>query len=237
MASTTNSPQAEQPASTFGNESALVQEIRHDAETKAERTRRRAERDARAILQTAQKDAEADAERILAAARARAERQTARLRRSTEQELRRQVLIAQENVLNDLYAEALGELAKKDPCDYQRALVHLASAAILAMRGTAFTLHLSTRDEALADSSLVAAVRAAVQQAAPDRQGTLELTVAADQSQISGGVIVRSADGHQVFDNSFETRLLRLGPSLRRPLADLLFASRKPDRNAADRPE
>lgn len=235
MPSSTNSPQANEPASTFGNESALVQEIRHDAETKAQRTLRRAERDARTILQAAQTEADADAERILDAARTRAELLADRLRRSTEMELRRQVLIAQENVLNSIYTEALSELTKKDSYDYRHALIHLAAAAIAAMRGTAFTLHLSTRDSALADPSFATAVQAAVQQAA-SRQGTPWLTVAADQPQISGGVIVRSADSRQVFDNSFEARLARLRPSLRRSLADLLFADHEPQHKAADPP-
>ena len=49
------------------------------------------------------------------------------------------------------------------------------------------------------------------------------LRVAPAPEPIRGGVVVRSSDGRQVYDNSFAARLARLRPLLRRRLAATLY--------------
>jgi len=53
----------------------------------------------------------------------------------------------------------------------------------------------------------------------------LEVSIGEFRSDFSAGVVVRSADGHQVFNNSFEARSARLLPEIRRLLArEALFS-------------
>jgi len=210
----------EKPASTFGDEAALVEEIRKDAETKADRVRRRAEHDSRKTIEDAAKEAQANVQGLINAAKARAESESSRLERSTRQETKRRRLSSQEDVIQLLFVSARQRLMDKRSYDYRRTLAQLAAAAIAAMRGSEFKLHLSSQDADFAGPPLIAAVQAEVNGTGPR---ALTLSAAADQPQIAGGILVRSADGHQEFDNSFEARLSRSHTTLRAELADIVF--------------
>ena len=52
---------------------------------------------------------------------------------------------------------------------------------------------------------------------------SVTIEVSANHAPITGGVIVRSADGRLLYDNSFAARLARLKPELRRRVAARLF--------------
>jgi V/A-type H+-transporting ATPase subunit E len=201
----------------MASDKVLSEEILKDAATKAERVLKRAERDARKLLDQAAKEAEAAKERVLDAARQRAERAAQSLLATVEQEARRDLLAAQEAELDRLFEAARQRLADRAAYDYPAVLAALAAQAIQAMGADGVTLELSERDLGLATDGWLAEVRRRVGR-------DVAIRVSENHAPIDGGVIVRSADGRLVYDNSFSARLRRLRPGLRRELAGKIYA-------------
>ncbi|MBM4033088.1 MAG: hypothetical protein FJ291_15075 [Planctomycetes bacterium] len=202
----------------MASDKVLSEEILKDAATKAERLLKRAERDARKLLAQAAKEAEAAAERVLDAARQRAERAAQSLLATVEQEARRDLLAAREAELDRLFEAARRRLADRAAYDYPATLAALAAQAISAMGADSVTLELAECDLVIATDAWLAEVR---------RRVGRDVAIAASQNSaaIDGGVIVRSADGRLVYDNSFAGRLRRLRPELRRELAAKVFGA------------
>jgi len=215
--------------STVGDESALVAEILADAKKKANRLRRRAQREAEKLRQDVQRSAANSTASLEKDAEDRAERAGARVLRAVEQEIKRKQLSAHEAVLESLFEQARQQLLDRASYDVRRSLVELAVAAVSAMRGSEFNLCVAAQDASLIDDAFLAEVSAAV--AATDGR-VVTLQAVADGEDISGGVIVRSKDGHQVFDNSFDARMARLKPVLRHTLAAMVFHNDGPAGNA-----
>lgn len=58
-------------------------------------------------------------------------------------------------------------------------------------------------------------------------KGSVKLTPDGNSIQTLGGVVLTSSDGTVKFDNTFEARLERLRPTLRKQVADILTATEK----------
>lgn len=198
------------------SEKVLSDEILKDAATKAERIRKRAEREAKKLVTAAVQEAEADREKVLAAASRRAERAARGILATIEQEARRGLLAAREAELDKLFQAALRRLADRKGYDYPAAVAGLAAEAIRVMGAESVVLELAEADQAMATPEWLAEVRRRV-------GGDVSLAVAERPAPIDGGVVVRSADGRLLYDNSFAARLRRLRPELRRELAVLVF--------------
>jgi vacuolar-type H+-ATPase subunit E/Vma4 len=108
--------------------------------------------------------------------------------------------------------EARQRLLAHQGFDYRDALARLAAEAVSRMAGTNFALQLSEADRAALGDGLAEGVRRRV-----GREG-IQVTVAAEAAKIDGGVIVRDAEGRQVWDNSLRARLDRFWPILRREI-------------------
>ena len=192
----------------------LAEEILADARRRADRLRRRAERDAKQTTDQAQRDAEADRQQRLQRARAEADRRR-RLTLATVTVEEGRIRAARiEEVLDGIRESARERLADRDGYDYREMLVRLAAGAVRAMEGRAVVLELSEADRQVYGPDLAAAVRDRVQ-----RDG-LDIRLASEPAAIEGGVIVRDAEGRQRWDNSLAARLERLWPQLRRRLAE-----------------
>jgi len=192
----------------------LADEILADAGRQADRARRKAERDAKAILRDGRQQAEADRRKRLDAARAEADRR----RRLTlaavpveEERLRARRI---EEALEGIRDEARARLEARDGFDYREVLVRLAAEAVAGMDGTMFVLELSAADREAFGADLP---RAVVQQVR--RQG-LQIALSADPASIEWGVVVRDAEGRQSWDNTLAARIRRLWPEARRVVAE-----------------
>lgn len=203
----------------MASEKVLSDEILKDAQTKAERILKRAERDARKITETATNEAAAAAERVLELARQRAERTAQNILATVDIEARRLLLAAQEAELDKLFEAARQRLAAREGYDYPAVLAALAAQAIRAMGADPVVLELAEADRALATDAWLADVRRRVGR-------DVAIAISQDSSGIDGGVVVRSADGRLVYDNSFSARLRRLRPELRREVAARVFGDR-----------
>ena len=198
------------------NEKVLAEEILADAARKAERARQRGEREARSITGKATREAAEAAERTLAVAQERADRLKAAVMATLGADIQRDLLEAREAELDKLFDAARQRLADKGGYDYAAVLAGLAAQAIEAMDADHVTIELCEQDRALATDAWLDGVRRRV-----GRSVTIE--VSANHAPITGGVIVRSADGRLLYDNSFAARLARLKPELRRRVAARLF--------------
>ena len=192
----------------------LREEILADARRQAERTVRRAERDAEDALAQARKEADADRDSRLDAARREAERRRNLILAAVPVEEARMRAQRIEEVLEAIRDEARRSLAERGPGgaggeEYRRTLVRLAAEAVSIMAGERFVLELGAADLKAVGNGLADDVRKAV-----GRQG-LSIAVAPEPADIETGVIVRDADGRQVVDNSLAARLDRLWPALR----------------------
>ncbi|HET6442666.1 MAG TPA: V-type ATP synthase subunit E family protein [Phycisphaerae bacterium] len=192
----------------------LREEILADARRQAERTVRRAERDAEDGLQKARKEADADHASRLDAARREAERRHNLVLAAIPVEEARMRAQRVEEALEAIRDEARRKLAERGPSgaggeEYRRTLVRLAAEAVSNMAGERFVLELGAEDLKAVGNGLADDVRKAV-----GRQG-LQIAVAPEPADIEAGIIVRDDDGRQVVDNSLAARLERLWPALR----------------------
>jgi len=135
---------------------------------------------------------------------------------SVEAEAQRDLLAAREGELDRLFDAARQRLADKGSYDYPAVLAGLAAQAIGAMAADEVIIELCEQDRALATESWLDEVRRRV-----GRPVTID--VSASHAPIDGGLIVHSADGRLLYDNSFRARLERLKPELRRELATMVF--------------
>ena len=200
----------------IGNRKALADEILEDARRKAERNHERAGREARKILDAALADADRLTAGVLDAARRRAERLTKAAGATVGQEVRRDLLAAQENELAKLFDQALERLERRKGYDYPATLAALAAEAIRAMDTGHVVLGFAEGVRLLATDEWLADVR---RRASRD----VAIDVSEEPEPIRGGVVVRSADGRLLVDNSFAARLARLRPELRRQVAALVY--------------
>jgi vacuolar-type H+-ATPase subunit E/Vma4 len=202
--------------SAAASEKVLSDEILKDAQRRADRIRKRAQREAKKTLDDAAKEAESAAEKILNAARRRADRVAQSLLATIEQEVRRDLLEAQEAELSRLFDAARERLRDRAAYDYPAVLARLATEAIAAMEADHVVIELSEADRPIATEGWLGGIRRAA-----GRQ--LAIDISESSAPIDGGLIVRSADGRLLYENSFAARLRRLWPDLRRELAAEVF--------------
>ncbi|HUU43550.1 MAG TPA: V-type ATP synthase subunit E family protein [Planctomycetota bacterium] len=201
-------------------EDVLRDEILGDARRRAERTVKRAERDAGKTVEEAVKRAEAVRDRALDTARRRIARDGQVFASSLALEERMRRLKTQGALLVEVFDGAVERLRRREGFDPGAVVREFAVEAVLAMTGDAFVLRLAKPDldamKPTLDVDTVEAVRKA-----SGRQVTV--TVAQEPVDIAAGVVVESADGSQQVDGSLTGRLDRLREELRFEVAGHLF--------------
>jgi len=205
----------------MASEKVLSDEILKDAATKADRIRKRAEREAKKTLAAAATEAEAAQEKVLGVARGRADRAAQSILATVEQEAARDLAAAREAELDKMFEAARQRLLDRSACDYPAVVAALAAQAIQAMAADGVTLELAEADRAMATEAWLADIRRRVGR-------DVAITVSQEPAAIADGIVVRSADGHLLYDNSFAARLRRLKPELRRELAAKVFQEKAP---------
>ena len=199
----------------------LAEQILADARKQAEPLKKRAEREAEAALHKAQEEAERERLEVIQRAERTAESNTKRMRARADlevQNIRRQ---AREQVLIRARERALQKLIEmaRSP-RYADQLTGLAVAALQAMNGRRFELLMRAEDR---EPYGAGAAKAASESAERELGRRIELKVSDETIDGSGGLIVRSSDGHQVADQTFEARLGRLWAQLRDEIAGELL--------------
>ncbi|HNX95260.1 MAG TPA: V-type ATP synthase subunit E family protein [Holophaga sp.] len=195
----------------------LCEEILAEGRRQAERLRAEARKAAETLSASAASEAEAFRKACLEAARKEAERRRERLLAGVSIEIARMRAARIEALLDDLRQRALRDLAVRRGFDAREALVDLAAEALARMAGEAFVLGLAPEVFAEYGESRLAALSQAIR----ERAGRPEVSLAleAEPAITGAGLILRDAEGRQVWDNRLEVRLARLWPALRVPVA------------------
>ena len=194
-------------------EQVLQEEILADARRQAQDARERAKKEAEAILAKARIEAENDRRVQAQAAEVEAKRRRELTLATIPVVVGRRRADCIEAALNQIRDEAARLLAARQGFDYRQAVIRLAAEALAQMAGNRFVIEVSDSDsQALGQGWVEEAGRQS------GRSG-LELSTAPAKMQNQAGVLIRDAEGRQVWDNTLPARLERLWPALRHELA------------------
>ncbi len=130
---------------------------------------------------------------------------------SAELEVRNAQLRSLESAVTEVFEAAMKRVSEVTGAAQEKALSRLIEEGADVI-GTKARLLCSDKDRKSASSAL-------------GKLGGRVITLDPEGIQTSGGVILTSADGSVRFDNTFEARLERLRPSLRKEVAALLESS------------
>jgi vacuolar-type H+-ATPase subunit E/Vma4 len=193
---------------------ALSRAVLSEARLTAEQALSKAEEEAEVMRQHAQEQATAEYAEILGHARQEAERVRSQAIAATQLKARSLQLEHREKLLDSVFAAAQQQLSTaRQWTDYgdivqrllREALIHLGADAA-QIRADEQTQHLLT-PQILAEIAEELGIQVHI--------GTpLEYGI---------GVIVETLDGHRQYDNTLETRLLRMQDSLRAPVHRILI--------------
>ncbi len=197
----------------------LADEILQDAKRKADEILSAAKAEAEKVLQKAKATAQSEAEKIVAEHRARAAKRAEMTLQMVEQQVARGKLHARDAVIQSALEQAGAQLMEISGEAYKAAVVRLAVAAARQMpAGDLLVKVTAVPGTNLDESSLASEIAAALQK----EGATVNIRVTV-QPGPSKGVVVESAEGKLRWDNTFEERLRRLRPGLRRLTIPILF--------------
>ena len=195
------------------SQAVLTEEIIADAKRQAERTVSHARHEAQELAAKGKADAEKEHRQSLAAAGAEADRRRDLILATVPIEVSRKRAAAVEAVLKTILGQAADRIGLREGVDYRDRVAALAAEATRRMEGDQFILQLSDTDRRAIAGGLAEEVQRRV-----GRDG-VQVSLAPEAAKITGGVIVRDAEGRQLWDNSLEARLQRFWPILRREIA------------------
>jgi len=203
-------------------ETTLAEQILADARKQAEPILRRARREAERIQKSAQEDAQRESEQAQERAGRRAElllRRTEARARLDAENIRRSALEGILLQVRDRAAKSLSELA--DSPQYPDVLVGLAEDAARQMASRSIELLMRAPDRERHGAYVAGALRERLGKGASG--GDFKVAVSDETVRGSGGLLVRSADGRTLCDETFEARLARMWEELREQVAAELF--------------
>lgn len=201
-------------------EHALSAEILADAQKRAQRIGQRAQGEAQKLAAAARQEAAAIREQALQQAQGRAARQREVNRAHIAQEVSGLRMTRQQDMVDRVRAAVERRLAQVAAApEHRQVLKCLALLAIGTMSGDRFELVLRTQDRQRWGQELAQEARLAVKE---ELGRDVQIEVAADSLDASGGLMVRGAGGHEVADQTFEARLHRLWDEVRAPVGAML---------------
>ncbi len=161
-------------------------------------------------------EAEAEALRIAEQQRRQAEALRRQIIGSAEMTSRNQTLEIVEENLNAAFSRALERLGEMtSQVEYNRILKALVLEGIDEVGGSQFVVMANARDQQL--------LQLIVEQVSHERDVSIVRSDSRTQNSV-GGVVISSVDGFVTFDNTYEARLERLRPELRKQIAQLFTA-------------
>lgn len=192
---------------------ALQEEILAGARTQADETVGRARDEGQALVDKARADADKEHQGRLDAAKTEAARRRDLILATVPVDVGRRRSAKVEALLQKIHDEARRRLLAREGFDYRETVVGLAAKAVARMAGGHFTLALSDADRRQLDDGWLEEVRRR------SAKANVQVSFAAEPAKIEGGVIIRDADGRQMWDDSLAARLERLWPAMRCELA------------------
>ena len=201
-------------------ERALTEEILADARRQAQRKLSTARQNAERVVQLAQAQTQTVRENALKAARQKLEHDRSLILADVPHQKQVRSLQAKENIISTLFDQTLEALRSRSGFDVFETLVQLSTEAAAQMDADSIVLEVADRDAEAFGDKLTTEVASRV---AGTHGKQVMIKVLPSQDMADGGVIARSADGRQMIDNAFATRLSRARARLRGQLAAMLF--------------
>jgi V/A-type H+-transporting ATPase subunit E len=174
-----------------------------------------------ARVEEVSREASAEVSKILETSARQAESLKRQLIGSAELESRNLQLRALEGDVTGVFAEAVRRLSGLSPSKYEEALTRLLEEGVKVM-GSKASVSCNAKDKKTVSSVLRKL-----------NKGETKLTLAHDDVETIGGVVLSSNDGTVSFDNTFEARLERMRQDLRKDVAGLLMARAAPAEESA----
>jgi V/A-type H+-transporting ATPase subunit E len=171
-----------------------------EAKSKIEATRRETREIVARITESADKQADTVTRQLIGAA---------------ELESRNLVITTIEHTINQVFAEALAQVPKMGVERYERSLRILVNEGV-GVIGKEAKIACNSNDKSLV-SSLISEL---------NKTGS-KLKLEADSIDTVGGIALKSPDDSVRFDNTFEARLERLRPMLRKQVAAMLTGEKR----------
>ena len=166
---------------------------RKETLARVEATRKEATEAVAKIIETSMKQAESVKRQIVGTA---------------ELEARNSQLKSLERAVNEAFERATKKISSSEGADYEKALARLVDEG-LEVIGSSATVSCASKDRRAVSSVVKKLAKAKV-------------TLDEDPVDTIGGVILTTPDGSIRFDNTFEARLERMRPTLRREVAAVL---------------
>ncbi len=199
------------------NIEALSRAMLSEAEQEAEKIMADARTQAEAIRKRGQEQAEAQADAVLERARQESERLRGQALATTQMKARTMELGHREKLLEKVFATSKEQVASvQQRSDYPEIARRLVREAVVQIRAKEIRVRADTHTLGLLTSAVLAEIAkesgVSLSLGEPLKEGT--------------GVVVETLDGHLQFDNTLETRLVRLQNSLRAPVYRLLIGEK-----------
>jgi len=198
----------------------LFDEVLADARTKADRVRRRGQRDAQAAARKVADETQAQVDKILQAAETEVALKRHQILATVEIEAQRDRLARLEESLAKVAQHVAAGLQSLSGQALRDAQMRLALDAIRQLPPGEVEVALPSKNHAEYGSQFVAELAA---RATKELSRPVAARLAPSGAAITDGVIVRGAGGRVEVVNSFSERLRRLWPALRLDAARQLF--------------
>lgn len=198
----------------------LFDEVLADARTKADRARRRGERDAKAAAQKVADEVQAQVDKILKAADAEVALKRHQILATVEIEAQRDRLARLEESLAKVTQRVAAGLSSLGGQALRDAQMRLAIDAIRQLPPGEVEVALPAKNHAEYGPPFVADLMA---RATKELSRPVTARLAPSGAAIADGVVVRGAGGRVEIVNSFSERLRRMWPTLRLDAARQLF--------------
>ena len=155
----------------------------------------------------------AEVQRIIEQQERRADALKRQIIGAAEMSARNRSLEIVEDNLNISFEEAMKKLkAASENQGYEKVLRALVLEALDQVGGESFVLHSNSRDQKT--------LKKIAETISKERNVKISIDASPFEKTV-GGVVVNSSDGYVTFDNTFEARLERLKPSLRKQIAQI----------------
>ena len=170
--------------------------------------------DAMALIQSSKRETSEAVVKILETGSRQAESLKRQMVGAAELETRNDQLRSMESAMTEVFSSAVSRVSKTGGARYERSMVQLIREGVEVI-GPKAKVSCSSKDRKVVAS----AIRKV-------NGGAVRLALGEASVETIGGVMLTSADGSVRFDNTFESRLERMRPDLRKEIAGLLGGSK-----------
>ena len=181
----------------------IIEQIKKDSEKQIGQILKEAEKQANSIINTAKEEAEIESEEILSDGKKQSENIKKILVSKVHQDVKREIMKAQESIIEECFTKAQHKLSTLDEEKYKKIVSKLIKDGCEKLGGQCTVIISRDIDRKIAESMGLKII------------GTLEA---------SGGAVLKSDDGRIILNNTFDGILKREKDRMRIKVGKLLFS-------------